>query len=204
MKEEHTGQSQNVVCRVRVGQPPVSSLVARGTRASLLCRSVALGFPEMPTEDMMADVSLTAWGHSGPCSVETCLKSSETGLSISHQDHSSNFHPGPSANFSFTPCCSSLCVPLHAPASIPFLLLVYLPGTCTVFLTSWAQLSLCGAHSRDPLQQMAGAEGATDRGQSRGGLCDVLVLEPWQWLMRVWRPEFCFGRRQGRVRFPAT
>ena len=51
---------------------------------------------------------------SGPCSVEKCLKSSETGLSISHQDHSSNFHPGPSANF-FTPCCSSLCVPLHAP-----------------------------------------------------------------------------------------
>lgn len=66
MKEEDTGWSQSVVCRVRVGQPPVSSLVARGTRASLLCRSVALGFPEMPTEDMMVDVSLTAWGHLGP------------------------------------------------------------------------------------------------------------------------------------------
>ena len=33
MKEEDTGRSQSVVCRVRVGQPPVSSLVARGTRA---------------------------------------------------------------------------------------------------------------------------------------------------------------------------
>ena len=55
---------------------------------------------------------------------------------------------------------------LGAFASIPFLLLVSLPGTCTVFLTSWA------------LQQMAGAEGAMGSGRSRGGLCDAPCAGP--------------------------
>ena len=100
---------------------------------------------------------------SGPCSVETCLKSSETGLSISHQDYSGNFHPGPSTNLSFTTCCSSLCVPLHASASILFLLLFSLLGKCIIFLDSAHGFnSACVEPTEGPT--------AVD-GRGRGGPC---------------------------------
>lgn len=164
MSTEDRGLAQSVVCRVRMGQPPVSSLVARGARASPLCLdcpswiSGPLASLRWPLRTCMSTCLWLPRATSGPCSVETCLKSSETGLSISHQDYAGTFHPGPS-----TSRCFSLCVPLHASASILFLLLFSLLGKCVIFLNSAHRFnSACVEPTEGPT--------AAD-GRGRGGPC---------------------------------
>lgn len=86
---EGRGYMTSSECRVREGQPPVRSLAVMGTKASPLCLDSTVDqwsprFPKVPTENTVVDMSLSAQGHLRLLLYRTCLKSSETGLSISH------------------------------------------------------------------------------------------------------------------------
>lgn len=57
------GRAEDIqLAQTQMGQSPMSILVARGTRASALCPDALMdqqphGFPRMPTEDTMVDLT---------------------------------------------------------------------------------------------------------------------------------------------------